>query len=450
MDWRFDSALAGVAWPAIPAPAQAATLALLHQLGESQWWPRERLEAEQLRQLGGLLRHAWQTVPYYRESWSGRYREGAPQSRDSFVRLPILARGALQANYEALKSRSVPQAHGKHFDVVTSGSTGMPVRALVTEVYHLFWNAMTLRDHLWHRRDLSRTLAVIRSSDAGGEFGSWGPPAEGLVASGRAVAMSLREDAETQLNWLARHDPGYLMSFPSNVAQLARLSLERGVRLPGLLEVRTLSEAFDADLRKLCKEAWGVPLVDVYSARELGYIALQCPQHEHYHVQAESVLVEILDEQGGHCGPGQTGRVVVTDLHNFAMPLIRYDVGDYAEVGEPCVCGRGLPVLRRIAGRVRNTLVTADGKRYWPTFGQRTFSEVAPVTQLQFVQKAPDLVEARLVTPAALTAQQEARLRERIASRLPAGFRVAVVRVDSIPRSASGKFEDFISEIASG
>ena len=140
------------------------------------------------------------------------------------------------------------------------------------------------------------------------------------------------------------------------------------MRLPGLREVRTLGEASTPDLRALCREAWGVPLVDVYSAEEVGYIALQCPEHEHYHVQAESVLVEILDERGAPAPPGETGRVVVTDLHNFAMPLVRYEIGDYAEVGEPCACGRGLPVLRRIVGRVRNMLrdaraASATGRR---------------------------------------------------------------------------------------
>lgn len=447
MDWRYESVLPGVAWPAVPAPAQAATLALLHQLGESQWLPADRLASEQLRQLSVLLHHAWQTVPYYQQCWAGRYDASAPASREDFMRLPILSRRALQANYEALKSRNVPAEHGKWFDVVTTGSTGMPVRALVTEVYHLFWNAITLRDHIWHRRDLSRTLAVVRSIDNAGEYPSWGPPAEGLVASGRCVAMSLAADADTQLDWLVRHDPAYLLTFPSNVAQLAKRSLARKVRLPGLLQVRTLSESFDADLRELCREAWGVPLVDVYSAREVGYIALQCPEYEHHHVQAESVLVEVLDEQGRSCAPGETGRVVVTDLHNFAMPLVRYDIGDYAEVGNACPCGRGLPVLSRITGRVRNTLITKDGKRYWPTFGQRSFSEIATVLQHQFVQTAYDLVEARLVTPAPLTAEEKERLQAIVAARLPRGIRVVVVRVDAIPRSASGKFEDFVSEV---
>jgi phenylacetate-CoA ligase len=89
----------------------------------------------------------------------------------------------------------------------------------------------------------------------------------------------------------------------------------------------------------------------VYSSDEAGYIALQCPEGEHYHVQSESLLLEVLDAAGSACMPGQVGRVIVTTLNNFAMPLVRYDTGGDAEVGPPCACGRGLPVLRSLVER---------------------------------------------------------------------------------------------------
>src|SRR5262249_13894017 len=159
------------------------------------------------------------------------------------------------------------------------------------------------------------------------------------------------------------------------------------------------------------------------------------------------VLVEVLDEQGAACRPGEVGRVVVTMLHNFSMPLVRYEIGDYAEVGPPCTCGRGLPVLRRIVGRVRNVLLLASGERHWPSFATRGLDAIAPVSQWQFVQKEYDLIEARLVATGPLTAQQEEALRKHFLSRLPAGFRLSFVYLDEIPRGAGGKFEYFISEV---
>jgi phenylacetate-CoA ligase len=447
MNWRFESAVPGIAWPALPQPPHSLTLALLHQLEQSQWLAPERIESEQFRQLAPLLRHAWETVPHYRDAWGGAFDASAP-ARESFLRLPTLSRRALQEHRESLQSRAIPPSHGRVFEFRTSGSTGEPVRVLKSEIGAVFWNALTLRDHLWHRRLLERKLAAVRQHATPGEAPSWGAATDGLVATGPCVLLNISSDVEAQLDWLVKHDPAYLLTYPSNVAALARASLARGLRLGGLLEVRTLGESVPAGLRVLCKEAWDVPLVDLYSSHEVGYIALQCPQHEHYHVQSESVLVEVLDEHGGACRPGEVGRVIVTDLHNFTMPLLRYEIGDYAIAGAPCPCGRGLATLTRILGRVRNMLTHADGRRYWPTFGQDGFRDIAPVLQYQFVQRVRETLEARLVLAEPLNENQESRLKERIAAQLPPGLRIELVRVESLPRGPGGKFEEFVCEVA--
>lgn len=434
--WEYAGSLPGVAWPAVPGPDGAAATALLFQFERSQWFPPDALRERQQRQLDVLLRHVLETVPYYRGLRGAR-----------FDQLPILARRDLQQGFESLKSERVPPAHGALGETRTSGATGSPVRVLKTQVTNLFWSAFTLRDHSWHRRDLGRKLAVVRQGIKAGTAASWGPATDGVVATGPCIMLTPASSAGEQLDWLQREQPAYLLTYPSNLAELARLSLARGVRLEGLLEVRTLGESLGAEVRELCREAWDVPLTDFYSAQEVGYLALQCPEHQHYHVQSEGALVEVLDDNGAPCALGEVGRVVVTDLHNFAMPLVRYELGDYAELGEPCPCGRGLPVLRRILGRVRNTLVTADGGRYWPSFGVRGFLDIAPVLQHQFVQKSYDLVEARLVVAAPLSAGQERLLAERIASRLPGGFRVTISCCDRIARGAGGKYEDFICEV---
>jgi phenylacetate-CoA ligase len=164
-------------------------------------------------------------------------------------------------------------------------------------------------------------------------------------------------------------------------------------------------------------------------------------------VHSEGVLLEVLDDDGRACAPGVTGRVVITVLHNFAMPLIRYELGDYATLGEACPCGRGLPVLQHIAGRSRNMLVTADGKRYWPLFSGSSIGDL-PVSQYQLVQKDYDVIEARIVTPAPLSPAQEETLRRGFLQTLPEGIRLTVTYHAAIARSPSGKFEDFISELA--
>jgi phenylacetate-CoA ligase len=446
--WNFVSGVPGALWPALPAPGAATVLAIVAQLERTQWLDAQELERLQLRQLEGLLRHAHATVPYYRERWQGRYDPAAPLTPERIRGLPILARRDLQDRYAALASPGVPREHGAPLEARTSGSTGAPVRFLRTPLCGAIWNALTLRDHAWHRRDLGGKLAVIRQGVARGEASSWGPATAGVVGTGPAVMLPIQASVSEQLDWLAAERPAYLLTYPSNVIELARVSLARGLRWPELLGVRTLGEALADDVRAACRDAWGVEVTDVYSAEEAGYIALQCPEHAHYHVQSEGVRVEVLDAQGEPCAPGEVGRIVVTSLHNFATPLVRYDIGDYAEVGEPCACGRGLPVLARILGRTRNLLTTADGRRYWQLFGMRTAMDVASLLQHQFVQKAYDLIEARFVVREPLTQDQESRIRELILSRLPPGFRVEIIYVDRIARAASGKFEEFVSEVS--
>ncbi|MGP1678094.1 MAG: phenylacetate--CoA ligase family protein [Burkholderiales bacterium] len=448
--WQIQSAVPGEAWPALLAPGGAAVLALLFQLDRSQWLPLDQLRQRQLRQLEVLVRHALATVPYYRERWGADYDPAVPLTLERFARLPLLTRRELQEQFESLKSRKVPTGHGGINESQSSGSTGTPVRILKTQLSGLFWNALTLRDHAWHRRNLRGKLATIRHGIAAGEFEHWGQATAGLVADGPSVVLGVRDSVQTQLRWLEQQQPEYLMTYPSIAAELAKLVVAGENRLPQLREVRTLGEQLTPEARELCREAWAVPVTDVYSAEEVGYLALQCPQHEHYHIQEEGALVEILDAQDQPCAPGQLGRVVVTTLHNFAMPLIRYELGDYAEPGEPCACGRGLAVLRRVAGRVRNMLVTATGERYWPAFGTRSFTRFAPVRQCQLAQIEYDLIEARLVTAAALSVEQEDGLRGLIQSRLPPGFRVRFAYRDEIARSAGGKYEDFVCEIAAG
>jgi phenylacetate-CoA ligase len=446
--WRFTSAVPGVSWPALPAQNGALTLALVHQLEQTQWLAPQQLLEFQLEQLAVLLRHAYATVPYCKARWAGAYDPAAPLTYERFARLPWLTRRELQDRFSDLRSANAPAAHGAPEERRTSGSTGAPVRFLATPLEGLFWSAFTLRDHLWHRREFGQTLAVIRRETEASEVANWGPATAGLVATGRALGRSIRESAASHLDWLLEQDPGYFHSYPSLVAEMARLSIARGVRPRKLREVRTLAESLGPEVRALVREAWDVPLTDVYSASETGYLALQCPDHEHYHVQSENVLLEVLDEAGAPSAPGQAGRVVVTPLHNFAMPLVRYDIGDYAEVGDSCPCGRGLTVLKRILGRVRNMLVTADGGKYWPVFGTRALMESAPLRQVQFVQKDYTTIEARIVAERPLMPDQEARIRERVLSMLPAGLGLRFAYVDSLPRSAGGKFEEFFSEVS--
>ncbi|MGH6947619.1 MAG: phenylacetate--CoA ligase family protein [Kiloniellales bacterium] len=457
---RVRSALPELCWPAVPTPHASQCLALLRQLDETQWWPPERLAAAQRAQLGLLLDHAARTLPFYRARLASAGFEPGMRLTDAiWRRIPILARAELQAVDGTLKSDDLPPGHGKLGKVVTSGSTGRPVSAHTTETSRLFWAAITLREHVWQRRNLRGKLAVIRNFDLHGNGEAereerrgpnWGRPAAVVFETGPAVGLSITTTTARQAEWLIREQPDYLLTFASAAQSLAEHFLARGLALPSLQQLRTISEAVTPELRAAARAAWNVAVVDVYSAQETGYLALQCPEHEHLHLQSEVALVEVLDDDWRPTPPGRTGRVVVTPLHNLATPLIRYELGDLAEVGPPCPCGRGLPVVTRVFGRYRNMLTLPSGDRVWPRLREDRYTDVAPVRQFQVVQKSTEQLEVRLVVDRPLTAEEESAIGKIIVDRLGHTFRLDFTYHDQIPRSPSGKFEDFKSEIAAG
>lgn len=439
------SVVPGIDWPGIAADPGAHLAALLFQLEHSQWLSPESLAQRQLGQLRVLLAHARASVPHYADAL--RELDLERLDWDGFRALPTLDRKALQAGFDALRSTALPRGHGTAVPGQSSGSTGMPVRFLKTAVTQLFWNALTLREHLWQGRDFAGKLAAIRIKVEEGRHPDWGLPAAALFRTGPGATLNVRTDVEKQLDWLAREDPDYLITHASTLHALAQLAPRRNIRLPRLRQARTYSEALRPDLRELVRAAWGVGIADGYSCEEAGYIALQCPRHEHYHVQAECLLVEVLDEDGRPCAPGGTGRVVLTTLHNFAMPLIRYELGDYAEVGAPCDCGRGLPVLARIHGRRRNMLVLPDGRRHWPSFPAEIWRSVAPVEQFRVVQRTPEDIEVQYVMAQALTPEERTRLEDALAERFGHRFRIAWNHRKEIERGSGYKLEDFVSHL---
>lgn len=448
----LKSCIPGCAWPAIPEPVGATMLAVQFQLEKSQWLPPEELSALQMRQACHLLTHAAKHVPYYRKRLRhGAVKPGRGFSLAQWRQLPILTREEVQRAGKSLRANKLPAGHGKINQVQTSGSTGTPITAFGTDLTQFFWRAATLRDHLWHQRDFSAKFTAIRSEGAlqpgnGVERQGWGPATDVLFATGPSSALNIRTDVATQAAWLVQQQPAYLLSFPSNIVALARHFQATGLTIPSLREIRTYGEVAGKELRHLCRETWGVPITDMYSSQEVGYIALQCPSHEHYHLQ-EGVFTEVLDDQGQQCGPGEVGRVVVTNLHNFAMPLIRYQLGDFAEVGDPCPCGRGLPVLRQVMGRVRNLLTMPDGRRHWPSFPSKEWSVIGTIRQMQLAQHDLESIEARIVADQPLLPVEEERLRQVLVERFGYPFRIDITYHDEIPRGGSWKYEDFISEV---
>jgi phenylacetate-CoA ligase len=448
---RLRSTVGGIEWPAVPNSAGNAMLAVLFQLERSQWSSAAEIWAHQRRQLHELLRHAVASVPYYRKKLARPVAGLAAQfSPQDFSLLPALSRAELQDHFADICAESLPAGHGGTSRNTTSGSTGEPVQFLGTAVTSFFWHAFLLREHLWHRRDFGAKMLAIRVEKEASLYENWfGDLGTGIFQTGPCVVLPARWVFDRQLDRILHEQPQYLLGYASNLLGILRRAELRGARMPWLREVRSFGEAVPEEMRDYVRDFWKLPLSDVYTARETGYMAIQCREHGNYHVQSESAVVEIINEAGLPCMPGETGRVVITPLHNFATPLIRYDIGDYAQVGEPCPCGRGLPVLRRILGRRRNTLCMPDGSRRWPTLGPAKLLEIAPpIRRFKLVQKTLHDIEIRLMVGRPLTGIEIEGLRAHFTDQFGHPFNWILVFLDEFPPQRGDKFEDFVSEVA--
>ncbi|HEY8119238.1 MAG TPA: hypothetical protein VIE91_08380 [Methylophilaceae bacterium] len=423
---------------------------LLGQLEQTQWRSSKDIQDWQLLRAHAVASFAAEQVPYYatlRPLLSSR-----PMIAEEWQALPLTTRSDIQLQDEQMLARQIPADQQPLGEVKTSGSTGSPLRAIATASTRLHWLANSMRDHLWHQRDFSGRLAAIRYVAKKGAMypegkvsTSWGIPASLLFKTGPGMSLNIQCDISQQIEWLRRQQPHYLLTYPSNAAELSLALAQPGKRVESLKELRLFGEVAEQELRGQCAERMGIPVTDMYSANEVGYIALQCREHGRYHIQAESLLVEIINEQGCQCEPGEIGRVVITTLQNFAMPLIRYSNGDYAVPGTPCPCGRGLPVIERILGRSRNMLTLPSGEKRWPSFGSSGFREVAPVLQCQLIQHSTGRLELRLVVERELVAEEEQKLRTKVLDALGQPFQIDISYHQQIERSPTWKFEEFKS-----
>lgn len=388
---------------------------LVGQLEETQWLPPDEIVRRQREQLVLVAAHCAKHSRQFRARLSAaKLKPDALGEPGGLAKLPPLRRRDLQVPASELYCAEVPRDHLPIGETHTSGSIGEPVVTRRTNITQFFWFAMVMRDHIWHGRDFGRRLASVRATVKEERSDDWGPPANLLFRTGPSLSIPSTVNIKQMLEALSSFQPDNLLVYPNILREMVRFCGERGRTPPAIRHVRTTGETLSPELRADAAELFRGKVEDCYSTQELGYIALECPDSGLYHVMAESVLVEVLNAAGRPCRPGEIGRIVVTDLHNFATPMIRYDIGDYAEVTEPCSCGRGLTTLKRILGRERNLILMPDGSRQWSRMGFRGFRNIAPVQQFQFVQHERDDIEVRLVTERPLTADEEIALRTHI------------------------------------
>lgn len=412
----------------------------LKELKRTQWaWP-EYISTLQLNKLKRLVAYAKRHVSYYEHSLA-KVHESDLHSADGIKALPFLTKDILRTEPLALVSRQSFLGSTKK---TTSGSTGKPVTVWKTPEAMGQELAAAWRGFSW---------AGIDIGERQGRF--WGFPSstkdrararltDFVTHRNRCSAFGFNEvQMQEYTRILNGFRPTYLYGYVSMLTEYARFLEKTGVTLASPVRcVITTAELLTPQQQRLLESQFRCQVFNEYGCGEVGVIASQC-ENGSLHVNSENLLVEILDGDRP-CRAGELGEIVVTELNNRAMPLIRYRLGDFAAFSEkPCLCGRGLPVIEQIMGRAYDFVYNRDGRMFHGEYFMYIFEEVERsnlgVAAFQVVQLDYDTIRVKVQPEPTYGEETESLIRERIRALYSPTAEVEFELVDGIKREPSGK-----------
>ncbi len=400
-------------FPRVLPALVAQTLDIIPQLRRFERLPpREQAHIQQV-QLRRLFTHATTHSSFWRERLLEAAFDPVADPHRTLAMLPRLTRADVQSQFECMRARSPAMSSETIRTRRSSGSTGRPVSIESHAPSHgPIFAAVSVCEDMWHARDADLPKATIKDlPDA--TLPAWQRLYKVLGRRGPEHRRNMIDNSPEQLfEWLQSVSPYYLRTSASLAGRLADVGYARGERLPSIRQILTFGETVSPAPRMTVAEHLGAKVVDCYSCEELGWIALQCPRHDHYHIMSATVLLEIVDDFGEACAPGVPGNVLLTGLHSYAMPLIRYEIGDIAEWGEPCDCGITLPVIKTLWGRQRSFIKLPDGSMRLARLTGEYWRQIAPIDEYRIVQYSDGLIEAFVVLPRALTSDETMALKD--------------------------------------
>lgn len=413
------------------------------ELQRSQFLAAPQLAEIQAQRLQAIVAHAYANVPFYRERMDAAgIPPGAVHRGADLVGLPVLTKRDIQDHGANMLAKNVAEADRVRNQ--TGGSTGSPVQFYVDKRRFGTRLATAYRTDAWaglHPGDWHAYLWGARM-DLMPAPSLWNTLRTHLLYRRIELNTSSIGEADWQhfLAQLRKYRPQVFVAYAQAAVLFANHVRERGITDIKFRSVIATAEVCSAEDRALIESVFGAKVFNRYGCREVSTIAAECEQHAGLHVSAETLLVEVVADDST---PPGMGKIVVTDLLNRSMPLIRYEIGDvgaWAD-GPPCPCGRGLPRLQSLAGRLTDFLTMRDGRKLsgvalltW------VFAQMDEVRQVQFIQHAPGDLTLRYVRGPAYNAATEQHLRDRLAPYFKDQAQLAFEPVDMIAKEASGKF----------
>ncbi len=440
----------------LPAGARLAGyqdfLPYLKGLEASQWRSPEQLRELQNAKLRRLIAHVYEHVPFYRQVMDERGLKPADiQTTDDLVKLPIIDKKVITPRYQTtLRDQSIPDSELIHAS--SSGSTGEYLEYWTTKKQkakkwaglYRFWE---MAGYDFGKRYATFTVSANRGFSGHPLFSKL----EWRLL--RHLWLPMIDITDEKLDDYARRiadfHPVMLRTYASTGFFLAQYMNRAGLNAP-VPAVITTGETLTPYMRESIEKAFAPGRVfNEYGADGM-QIAGECDAHQGLHINAETIFVEIIKD-GQRVPDGEAGEIVLTNLEATATPFIRYNVRDVgALTHEPCACGRGLPRLTRLEGRLTDLFVTRDGR--WLSVHHFTgfFGHMPEVDAFQVIQHDYEEVEVKLVANERFTREHEKAIRETFGNYLGPNIHLTLTYVDAIAPTPAGKRRFFISEVIQG
>lgn len=414
---------------------------LLTEINHQQWYKPEKLKQIRSTKLKQMVSWHMNNNPWFVSR--AKYLKPDDVAVDKMHNLPITTRQDIITAGPEFFAKKVPDSHGTPGSVKSSGSTGEPVEIKATNITSMFLHALNAQEHRWHRRDPKDRLIVIKAGIfENKESPHYDTPL--IQNTGPCYALNIYTDVAEQAKIIQEFKPDSMVIYPSNLDALLDYWVEHD-SVPVIKHIKSIGESLSTRLREKAWRILKIKIEDCYSSQELGSIANQC-EAGMYHTADPNLIVEILDENDKPVADGEQGRVVVTDMHNYASPMIRYDTGDWAVRGGDCKCGRSWQTLTKVLGRTRNLMKFPDGRRYWPRVGMYEFDQLGfKIRRYQIIQHTVTDIEYKVQVDELLTAEQKQELVTIAQAAMGTEFNITVNdQTTPWPQAPNGKHEEFI------
>jgi phenylacetate-CoA ligase len=414
-------------------------------LKRSQWWTEDQLHDYQNEQLQLLVKHAYEHVPFYHRVF--REHKLTPtdiRSAEDLPKLPLLTKDIIRLNINELVATNIPPRELE--ETKTSGSTVSPLslfwqRSFTDQREKAFlWTSWNIAGYRFNHPRVDFSLERV-------ERGSWQYDPLERVLLLPAVALG-REQLDRYIEIIHEFRPKVLKSIPSNLIPLARhMADHRLARFDSLQIILCGSEMIYPWQRSLIEKVFGVRLFSWYGQTERVVLGTECEQSSRYHLFPEYGITEIVDAGGLPVTPAKAkGRMVGTGFNNYAMPLVRYQLGDIGAIAaKGCSCGRSYPILSTFEGREQEYIINAKGELI-PMVSITYSSILEKARQFQFYQEKEGRITLRVVPFAIITRQDIESMRRKLENELP-DVDVQIIIVDEIARGRRGKSKYIIQKL---